>query len=357
MIKLTTVTQDNWLLKVTPRTKVKLTGTAKPDMLRPGIFVRFTAAVDKRKSKVQEKVSELTIFTPSRQDASRMPGVSYPGQEGGVMPQNVPMPMPQNVPMPPNAAKQPKADAKDNPTTNVETFEIRGRVTKYRSGRLTVYAPNRYFKPALTIELDEEPIIKLDLANYSAAKPGDAVTAKGIAIAPKMVEAMELTIELAKPLTRKREKPKRPTTRRPATKRTPGQSKREGDGRPAFGVADQLEKEKPAGEDKKAATEEARMQQIVKLLEDEPERTKGRTELRIRLGEGDVQIFTPSKQIAGQGLRDRFGKPDGVRTVSGSLPVGEGNANKKVKWELWSYGRVKIFVDEAGTVQYFRVQK
>ena len=56
-------------------TKVKITGSAEPEMLTPGTCVRFTARIDKRTSKAQEKIDKITIFTQTPGVAERTLGV------------------------------------------------------------------------------------------------------------------------------------------------------------------------------------------------------------------------------------------------------------------------------------------
>ncbi len=222
MIMVTTAANEMWWLKVPANAVIRVTGTAEPEVLCSGLFVRFTAAVDKRRSKVQGKVEKLTIFTPSR-EPSRMPGVFYPNQVGagaGVK-QGPEMPpgfgMPPNPGMRPNPAVQPQvpgtqnASARGTAASNVEAFDIRAQVASHKKGKLTLYVPNPFFKPKLKIELSEEPVIEVDVSSYAVAKPGDKISARGLQISQRGVHAREVLIELAEPLDTLRKKPQKRT--------------------------------------------------------------------------------------------------------------------------------------------------
>ena len=59
---------QTWVLHLQQSTKALLTGTAKADVLAPGgplSCISFVAEVDTRRSRVEAKVSKLSIFTPS----------------------------------------------------------------------------------------------------------------------------------------------------------------------------------------------------------------------------------------------------------------------------------------------------
>jgi hypothetical protein len=271
MVAVTTAAGETWALKITPRSEVRVTGTAEPDVLRPGMYVRFIAPIDTRRSLVQGKVEKLIIFTPS-EGVGRMPGVFYPGQEGedptlepgAGGPPNVPggrnpAEVQANPPRGRNPGVKPKAlpstrrenalpggrDAQDanakGATGGVETFDVRGRLTGLKGRRLTVYARNAFFKPVLKFELADKPVINLDVNTYSLAKPGDKISARGVQIAPQAVQAMQVTIELVEPLGSSGQKPDRTAGRRDTRRGT-----KSGGGREPFGVAEEMEKGKPA---------------------------------------------------------------------------------------------------------------
>ncbi|NQT11562.1 MAG: hypothetical protein HQ582_02365, partial [Planctomycetes bacterium] len=84
-------------------------------------------------------------------------------------------------------------------------FEIIGRITSVdKSGNVTVYAKNPYFRPAVQFQIAEEPEIKLDLTDPKMcviAKPGDKVKARGRQLAPNVVQIIDLSISLVQPFT------------------------------------------------------------------------------------------------------------------------------------------------------------
>ena len=208
-ILVTTATDETWGVMLAPRTEIKVTGNAGLDVLRRGVFVRFTATVDKRRSRIADKVDKLTVFTPS-QDQEYMPGVFYPGGAGadGEM---------QPFGAPAFGAQPPRE--KRHAAANKETFDIRARVVGFRKGKLNLYVPNPYFKSPLSVRLADDVVIGIDSADYSIAKPGDKLQARGRQIARTAVEAIKVTIELAKPRDVPPIKvPKKTTSKRPSRK-------------------------------------------------------------------------------------------------------------------------------------------
>jgi hypothetical protein len=264
MIAMTTAAGETWGVRIPPKVEVRVTGTAEPEVLSPGMYVRFIAPVDKRRSLVQGPVEKLVIFSPSH-EVGRMPGVFYPGQEGaddsglqpdGGTPPKVPEAHsgrgrrdrararnPRGAPKAAPAARDANADGKA--AGDVETFDIRGRITNVNGRWLTVYARNTYFKPALKIELAEKPEISLDMNTYTLARPGDKISARGVQIGPQAAQATRVEIQLLEPLG-KSSKPERPTAKR-ASRRPP---KASGDREP-FAVGEELEQGKPDPKEQK----------------------------------------------------------------------------------------------------------
>lgn len=213
-IQIKTITGQPWLLVASRETKIRVTGTAKKDVLGRGSFIRFTAEVDKRRSQVQGEVAKLTIFTPSPE---RGLGV-FPDQGGPDM----------EALATPFGLEAPKAKptGKRRPTRNqdagpaIESFEIAGQIAGVsKDGKLTVFVPrNRYLRPPLEVTIAEAPEIELDVAGPKAlmlAKKGDQVEARGRQVGPAASQVMELTIQLAEPWTTVRPKkvPRRQSTR------------------------------------------------------------------------------------------------------------------------------------------------
>ena len=347
MIAVTTPADELWMVNLSQNTReVRITGKAEPDVLRPGMFVRLTAPVDKRYSRVEGQVRGLTIITPSQQ-SGRMLGVFFPGQEGGGGAVQPPGGAPQQADPPP------VGDSEDA-NSHVQTFDVRGRLVGIKARRVTLYVPNHYFKPRLTFELAEEPVIDLDVSDYSVVRPGDTLSAMGIEMGDRGIEALELSIELVEPLSTGRKKPTRPATRRPSRTREP--PARPGE-RQAFEVAKEMEQEGAESsepEDEPAAGRPAeRAVQIVELLKLDPEDLEGKTPLTISLNGVAPETFTPSKPLPGKSLRDRFGPPEQTGQMSGTIQAGEGGQPIEVRWELWVFGRAKVIVDENGAARYY----
>jgi len=250
LIQIKSVAGQPYLLQLTQNSQVQVKGTAKADVLGPGSFISFVAEVDKRRSQVQDKIAKLTLFTPSPQ----RPLGAFPGQKDAEGPLS---PDPFDVKGASEAKPKARAPTGRAPTEGwsrsvvgrsrqhkdedegppVETFEIVGQITGIdKTGKLIVHAPNPYFKPAVEIELGDDPEIELDVAGlalYTLAKPGDKVQVRGRALEPQMgldqmgqnvVQVMDLTIELAEPLStvqaeQPKKKPARKTSRSSRRKR------------------------------------------------------------------------------------------------------------------------------------------
>ena len=215
-LKIKTITGDSMVLKVMPNATIQVTGSAEVDFLKAGQFVMFTAAVDKRRSRVQDKVAKLTIFTPSE---TKPPGAYYDQGEGGFG--NAEAGFGQAGAGGELGQAPPKGAEKKTGKTvaaNVEVFEIRGRIQKIKKERMEVYCPSQFFKrPLLRMELAEKPEITVDVTDYSVAKEGDKVEVRGFQIAKNAGQVNQVTIELAESLTGA--KKKRMITRRPPPRR------------------------------------------------------------------------------------------------------------------------------------------
>ena len=219
LLRIKSVTGQPWMLQVTRETTVQVTGTAKADVLSIGSFISFVADVDKRQSRVEDKVGKLILFTLSPE----RPLGAFPSQ-AGLGDAAAPDPAGADQPGDNAAARQKPNRGKDSGPP-VEKFEIVGRIAGIdKNGKIRVFAPNTYFKTPVQIELAEEPEIELDLAGptmLSLAKIGDKVLGRGSQVAPNLVRLRELTVELAEPFTTVRPKPakKKPTRRTPRSSR------------------------------------------------------------------------------------------------------------------------------------------
>lgn len=246
LLQIKSVTGQQLILQVQENTTVHVTGAAKADVIASGTFISFVAEVDKRRSEVQDKVGKLTLFTPSpERPLGAFPGGVAPAALGADLLGANPA-----AAQPPAVAPPPARGADAGPP--VETFEIVGQIKGIdKSGKLTVLTPpHPYFKPAVQIELTEDPEIDLDLSGPAMlrfVKPGDKVQARGRQVAPNVAQVNELTVQLAQPLTTGQKKqPKKKPTRR--TTRPPRRTRGQPD--------DEAEPAEPAEPEKKTDAEE-----------------------------------------------------------------------------------------------------
>jgi hypothetical protein len=239
-IQMLTTSNQNWMIFVAPDAVIHVTGTALPDFVRPGMFIRFDAELDK-KGNASEKLKELTLFTPSPRDpvgiwpegtapigdaaqknaAGPMGGggaggaafggggaavgggaafgggggaeigVSGGGGGGGR-----------------NAGGVAGGAAAGGPAPTSARYTVAGRIGRVRNGRLTIQAGNE----AVSVMLDEAPTIQVDMADCSVVKQNDRIAIKrGKMFAGRLgvAQAQEMTIELAEPLTSAKKKPVR----------------------------------------------------------------------------------------------------------------------------------------------------
>jgi len=251
------------LVQFTPNTRVQVSGKATAEFLGTGQWISFVAEVDKRRGMVVEKVSRLTIFTPT---AKKQPG-AYPDQGFG-------------MPSGPgfggegkqrDAAKGPfGGGAERGPggfgpepgsgggrgggrkaaagaiggktlTSATQSFEVRGQITAIKNGRMTLRVPTEYFKPSLKVELADEPDIDLELVGLDRlglAQKGDKVSVRGQQLGEKALAA-EIEVTVVEPLGAGQAK-KKPV----AKGERAGRSSRRGDAPPAAGLESGKDEEK-----------------------------------------------------------------------------------------------------------------
>ena len=225
-IAIKTDSGENWTLNLSEgRTKIKVIGSAEPEMLMKDTCVRFTARIDRRTSKAQEKIEKLTIFTPSPGVAERTIGVervSEPAKKNEAGPAGPsgrePAPGAGTEPGPaasaePEIVEDGSADAPSpkrrvpgakgpvKSVPDVAAYDVCAKIVSYRNGRMVVAVKNRFFRPTLAVEVSPDVQIDLDLGNLSAAKPGDRIAAAGGYAKPGTCElTMEIQVALANPL-------------------------------------------------------------------------------------------------------------------------------------------------------------
>jgi len=274
LIQIKSLAGQPYMLQLADRATVHVTGTAKKDVLGPGSFISFFAEVDKRRSEVQENIGELIIFTPSPQ----RPLGAFPGGRPAISPDALgadpqaanPAPAVQEpgAEKPPAGARPSRSrgrrarpkDEDEGPA--VDSFEIVGRITGIdKTGKITVYAPNPYFKSAVQIELTEDPHIDLDLADVRSlalARPGDKVLARGLQVAPNMVQVNEISVQLAEPFTmvQAKEPEKKPSRRTSRSRRGRAEAEEAAEGEKAEEKAEDKTEEKAEEKEEEEAEEE-----------------------------------------------------------------------------------------------------
>ena len=184
MVKIGTDSGESWLVRIPKTAELHVLGTAKPEFLRPGLYVRFKATIDQR-GVAQEKIAELKIFTP---DKTTVLGVFEEGEVSNDA----------DAPIKAEPEKRNKSRAKKK-TPQMQTLfcEVNGQLAGLkRNGQWTVRTP----RGEITFALDENAAISLDITNYSYARPGDTISCTGLQNARNMATARLVKIELAKPL-------------------------------------------------------------------------------------------------------------------------------------------------------------
>jgi hypothetical protein len=283
----------NWTLAIGKETHVKVKGTAAPEVLVPRTCVRFIASIDKRTGKAKDKIDKVTIFTQTPGVANRTLGVEFakdaqqdddgeagpgaakpPGPPGAPPPGPGPGPMPGQGPPPgrgPQNGAGPDADAPPvdeappinskpkrsgrggkTPALNVPdvaSYEVCAQIVSYHGHRMTVTAPNRFFKAKITAELSPDAEIRLDLSDLSLAKPGDKVSGQGYYLTPGMCPHTDsVTITLANTLGARGGH-----SRRPSTAAKGGEAAHRPTGKSKSGPAAASPDQAPPGTDDKSA--------------------------------------------------------------------------------------------------------
>ncbi len=223
-IQIMTDTEQRWMIFIDPKAVVHVIGTAAPEFLGPGLFVKFSADFDKR-GKAKEKVKKLAIFTPMQEmdigywPEGMAPVAAEPGAKGGA----------DDGGGEGFGGAAPGADAQPS-----SIYTVHGQIRGNRKGKLTVATARASFQ----IEMAEEPEIAVDFNNFLVAKKGDKISiTKGKMYAGRlgMAQALEMSIQLSEKLG----VPKKPTRRQPA-KATSRRPKKE-----------DAKKEEPKGEQPK----------------------------------------------------------------------------------------------------------
>lgn len=140
------------------RTRVVVSGTAKPSVLRPGMLVQFTTELDNRQLNAKEPVSDLQIFSAG---AGYALGVTSDDPEG-----------------------------KGGP------YRVAGQVKTFKEGRLAVQAEKRQVRAVVA----DDATIKFEGADYSLARAGDEIDVQGRLFGQGQVFGETVKVTLAQPI-------------------------------------------------------------------------------------------------------------------------------------------------------------
>lgn len=158
------------------QSKIKVTGTAVPEYLAPGMCVKFKGTFD-RHGKATEPIKEFTLFTPTANDTLG----AYDNSGGDAFSQSSP-----------TQKKGPK------PTTS--PYSISGKITSVHKDQIFVNCGNMKVKA----DVAPDATVKLDTTDPSWASQGDKVTIQGAKLGGGRVIGIDVAIELAKPLEPKK---------------------------------------------------------------------------------------------------------------------------------------------------------
>lgn len=371
-ILVTTPVGETWSVALTPTTQMHVFGMADADALVPGVFVRFIGTVDKKQGRVQEKIDALTIFSPGP-TPDQTPGASAPNpsapapgtlpKEGAARPQAIPNAMdgsknaiePFGFDAP--GAKASKAHGKTKTMgPPIEKLEIRGRLLSNKGGKLTIQVPTQQFKSKLLFELAENPKVAINSSHGSLAQIGDAIEVSGRQLGVGFAEATEIRVELSPRVGAVAKKPKKPGAKPPTTDAghksadapTPGEQQAPQQKPDAKTPA------APPPQEGSPAAPGGKVEQILGLLQFSPAELQNKTAVKLTLQDGIPEIFTPCKAESAKNLQEKFGKPDKILSVVvGNRMPGKENQAADLAWQLWTYGSLKIFIDESGTACYY----
>lgn len=214
-----------WTLALAANARLRLKGTMKAELIHPGQFIHFEATVEHKTGEVEEKLKQVTVFTPTPDNPDTQLG-AFPVQPGaGDTPGNpFGQPLggaasPFEQPLGGAQAGESAAGAGDlshrsrtarsrgkaaPPPPAKAKYDIRGRITEIdRNGTLTVLVPNVFFRPPVKVALAEDVQVAVDLAGPTVLglmAKGDRIEAKGVQVGPTAAEVAEVSIEKLEPI-------------------------------------------------------------------------------------------------------------------------------------------------------------
>ncbi len=155
---------------------IKLQGSATPEWLGRGMTVRFVAKFDK-KGKAVSEVSQIEVFTPTREDK---PGVfpdSGLGAGSGELFSNKP---------------------KNPDEAEASSMKVVGQVVGARKGSLYVRAANA----TVQVKMSDRAKVSVAIADLRLMRPGDKVSFNGwyYPEQPQQIYANSVTVTAANPI-------------------------------------------------------------------------------------------------------------------------------------------------------------
>ena len=197
---------QHWIVAILPQTKLVVTGTATADFLAARMYVRFTAEFDKH-GNVKDKISQLTIFTPS-QDTYLGVRPAEGGSETGAAAEQDKFGAAAG-----GGADGGKRHVKAGGAMPAGVYSVAGQITGVQKGTLTVAVGGA----ALKIEVADDAKIDVRVADYRFARQGDKISVKGKMLPGKpglgQAAGGHVKIEAAEPFSGAKAEPGKPAPR------------------------------------------------------------------------------------------------------------------------------------------------
>jgi len=222
-IVMTTNDSKTWTVYSVPDATAVVTGKAKPDFLKPGLIVKFTAELDNQNA-TKDKVREMSIVPLSKENPV------------GVFPPDwAPQGAPGTGGKP--ASKSSESDAfaaaAESKFGASQKSKVVGRITSVHGDRLTLHAGTKTVRCDLTADPQIHITLHVSLSDPKFISAGDGVSVRGTKVQgkPGVCNADDVKITLAKPLTGRKKKhtpspsqgkPNSDSVKEPATKSTDG---------------------------------------------------------------------------------------------------------------------------------------
>lgn len=231
VINMFTTASQPWQIQITEKTLVSVKGPGTPEMLRPGVGIRFEAVLTKRGAAL-EPIEELTIFSPpenfvpvveivqdeveeggpagttevkedqpKRDGSEEKQGEGQADGEAAIPPSETSTErddQEQNDQAPEEPVEQPPAarDSGKGRKEEGERYFVAGLLIQSRRGKLVVDVGDA---GKIRAEVAENAEIHADFITHLAARPGDTIEVKGrYSIAGQGI-ARTVTITLIRP--------------------------------------------------------------------------------------------------------------------------------------------------------------